>query len=401
MPSVATTPRRMETFARTLDRAVTSKIVPRPHIDQIRCAFMATDALGRSWTIDPEFQRWGHLEGELWMVGDPPPQLFIDAELRASLEAVEAMTARAIVRGDAPLGPSTPWFRMPFASAESHGVPASTPSPEPDTAPHRIVEPAPMVSVMSPSGHEDSVAEPAPTMSVIPSEVAAEQDPVIEPAPIVSVMSPEMSAPAEPMAIASVETAPAPEPVALPTVMATSDSSMVDEPAPWVASHVVMPAPAPIEVTPPPSLQHSIPEAHLRFARPDIAPVSGDAATRASALMVAPAATAAPERIPTPAATAASERIPTPAEPPASVRHRAASHDLERWVPTSIAPRLTADYPEANDDRAHVFLCGLLAALFLALGVWKGDSRGYAVALLFALVAAALLVLNLAQRRHD
>ena len=48
----------------------------RQRIDQLRSEFMATDDQGRSWTIDPEFQRWGHLEGERWLVDDPPPKLF-------------------------------------------------------------------------------------------------------------------------------------------------------------------------------------------------------------------------------------------------------------------------------------------------------------------------------------
>jgi hypothetical protein len=45
------------------------------------------------------------------------------------------MTARAIVRGDAPLAPSTPWFRTPVASTEPTAMPAPIPSREADTAP--------------------------------------------------------------------------------------------------------------------------------------------------------------------------------------------------------------------------------------------------------------------------
>ena len=100
MPSVATTPGRMETFARALDRAVaTVRTFPDSRIAELRSSFVATDAQGRSWTLDPESNRWGRLHGERWMVEDPPQQLFMDSELRASLEALEAMAAQAIVKG--------------------------------------------------------------------------------------------------------------------------------------------------------------------------------------------------------------------------------------------------------------------------------------------------------------
>jgi hypothetical protein len=276
MSSVATTPRRMETFARALDRAVASAVVPRSRIDQLRSAFIATDAQGRSWTIDPEFQRWGRLDGERWMVDDPPPQLFMDSELRASLEALEAMAARAIVKGaDALHAPRTPWFLTAVAPAELPRVPASSPSRESATAPQP------------------------------PLDRPATEDPVVEP--------------------------------------------------------VRMQAATPVEKTA--SSRSTIPEAHRRFAGPVIAPAPDDSAT------------------------------------PASVPPRDASH--ERWVPTSIAPRLMAEHPEARDDRAHVFLCGLIAALFLALAFLKGDDRGYGAALLFGLLTVTLLVLNLAKNHHD
>jgi hypothetical protein len=349
MPSVATTPRRMETFARALDRAVASAIVPRAHIDQLRSAFIATDAQGRSWTIDPEFQRWGRLDGEVWMVDDPPPQLIMDSELRASLEALEAMAARAIVRGaDALHAPSTPWFRTPAAPAEPPGMSASIPSRESATAPHPPLD--------------------------------REQAPLAEPARSSESMSPRASA-------ASVETTPAPEPVPMLTVTPTRNSSMAGEPAPSVASRVAAQAATPVENTAP--SRSAIPESYLRFAGPGIARASDDSATPTLAAMAAPDPAPAPDRMP------ASAKLPASAPP------RDASHDHERWVPTSIAPRLTAEHREARDDRAHVFLCGLLAALFLALASWKGDGRGYAAALLFGLLTIALLVLNLAQSRHD
>ncbi|HET9328415.1 MAG TPA: hypothetical protein VFQ05_16735, partial [Candidatus Eisenbacteria bacterium] len=95
-------------------------------------------------------------------------------------------------------------------------------------------------------------------------------------------------------------------------------------------------------------------------------------------------------------------KLPAPGPP------RDASPERVRWVPTSIAPRLTSiaprltsQRPEARDDRTHVYLCGLLAALFLVLASWKGDGRGYAAALLFGLLTVTLLVLNLAQSRDD
>ena len=202
-----------------------------------------------------------------------------------------------------------------------------------------------------------------------------------------SVMSSEASGQAEPTARASVEITPAPEPVPMPTVTPTRNSSMVGEHAASAASRVAAQAATPVEKKVP--SRSAIPEAHLRFAGPGIAPVSDDMAIPASAASAAPDATPAPDR------------MPVSAESPASVQCRDASHDHERWVPTSIAPRLTAERPEARDDRAHVFLCGLLATLFFALAVWKDDGRGYAAALLFGLLAVTLLVLNLAQSRHD
>ena len=102
-----------------------------------------------------------------------------------------------------------------------------------------------------------------------------------------------------------------------------------------------------------------------------------------------------------PDVTPAPDHMPASAESPAFVPPRGASHDHERWVPTSIAPHLMAERSEAPDDRAHIVLCGLLAMLFFALAVWKGDGRGYAAALVFGLLAVTLLVLNLTHSRHD
>jgi len=276
MSSVATTPRRMETFARALDRAVASAIVPRARIEQLRSAFIATDAQGRSWTIDPEFQRWGRLDGELWMVDDPPPELLMDSEMRASLEELEAMAARAIVKGADALRPTTPWFRTPGAHAELPGMQAA------------------------PSGLE-------PILTVTPT------------------------------------------------------------PAPSVVSHVTAQAATPVEQAVP--SRSAIPEAHRRFAGPGIAPN-------------------APDRVPVSAGL--------PAPPP-----RDASHDHERRVPTSIAPRLTAEHPEARDLRVLVFLCGLIGALFLALSFLKGDGGGYVPALLFGVLTVTLLVFNLTKSRNE
>jgi hypothetical protein len=200
-------------------------------------------------------------------------------------------------------------------------------------------------------------------------------------------MSSEVSGQAEPAARASVETTPAPEPLPMLSVTPTRNSSMAGEPAPSVASRVAAQAATPVEKTAP--SRPAIPEAHRRFAGPGFAPVSDDLATPALAAMAARDATAAPDRMP------ASAKLHVPVPP------RDASPERERWVPTSIAPRLTSERPQARDDRAHVFLCGLLAALFLALASWKGDGRGYAAALLFGLLTVALLVINLAQSRDD
>ena len=64
-------------------------------------------------------------------------------------------------------------------------------------------------------------------------------------------------------------------------------------------------------------------------------------------------------------------------------------------------PRLTAEHPEPRDMRAHVFLCGLIAVLFLVLASLKGGGRDFVAALLFALLTGTLVVLNPARRRHD
>ena len=386
MPSVATTPRRMEALARALERAAANAVVPRPRIDQLRSAFMATDAQGRSWTIDPEFQRWGRLDGERWMVEDPPPQLFMDSELRASLESLEAIAARAIVTGaDGLHAPPTPWFQVPVARAEPPKMAASIPSRESDRAPQPPLD-REQDPVTEPARFSESVSPRASATRQTLQARPATEDPVVEPVRMASVMSSEVSGQGEPTARASLEATPAPEPVPMPTVTPTRNSSMVGEP-PASGARVATLAATPVEKTP---SRSAIPEAHLRFAGPGIAPVSNDAATPTSAAMTAPDATPAPDRMP------ASAESPAPVPLP-----RDSSHDHERRVPTSIAPRLMAERPKARDDRAHVLLCGVLATLFFALAVWKGDGRGYAAASLFGLLAVTLLVLNLAQSRHD
>jgi hypothetical protein len=162
---------------------------------------------------------------------------------------------------------------------------------------------------------------------------------------------------------------------------------MVGEPAASAASRVAAQAATPVEQSAP--SRSAIPEAHRRFAGPGIARVTDAAAAPASAAMAAPDAPPVPDR------------MSAFAESAASVPRRGASHDNERWVPTSIAPRLTDEPPDARDDQGHVVLCGLLATLFLALALWKGDGRGYAAAVLFGLLTVTLLVLNLTHsRRH-
>ena len=407
MSSVATTPRRMETFARALDRAIASKVIPRPRTDQLRSAFVATDAQGRSWTIDPEFQRWGRLDGERWFVDNPPPQLLMDSELRTSLEALEAMVARAIVSGaDALQAPRNSWFVTP--PAESAAMQASTPSRDFEVVPHPAVDRAESPAPERPPSSE-SMSSRVDAVPEISDPAMKASD--VEPVWTVPVMSPELSDHAEPM-MRSVETTPAAEPapsptvmapppmvmapmptvmvpmptvsVPTPTVMATWNSSMASAPAASrvaeVASQVATPIDETVHAT-------AIPDAHRRFARPAIAPVAEVAA--ATAVMAAAIALTAPDR------------TPAFAEPPAPVSRRNGNHDHERWVPTSIAPRLMALRPEPRDDRGHVVLCGVLAVLFLALGAWKDDVLGYAAGLLFALLAGTLLVLNHAHSRHE
>lgn len=411
MPPVATSPRRMEALARALDRAVASAVVPGPRIDQLRSAFMATDAQGGSWTIDPEFQRWGRLDGERWMVDDPPPQLFMDSELRASLEALEAMAARAIVTGaDALHAPRTHWFRTPVGPGEPPSMQASRSSREPDTAPRppldreqaQVTVPARSTESMSPrasappetpparSATEDLVVEPVRMASPMSSKVSGTAEPATrdseeippapKPMPLATVMSSEASGQTEPTARASVEITPAPAPVPMPVMTPTRKSSMTGERAASAAAHDA----APVEETVP--SRSVTPEAHRRFAGPDIAPVTDDPATPASTAINA---------------TPAPDRTPASAESPASVPPRDVRHNVERWVPTSIAPRLKDERREARDDRAHVVLCGLLATLFLVLAVWKVDGLGYAAAVLFGLLTVTLLVLNLVQSRRD
>ena len=197
------------------------------------------------------------------------------------------------------------------------------------------------------------------------------------PAPI---PSPEFAAPPQPLL--EREQAPLAEP-------ASSSEGIPPTPKPApVASHVAAQAAMPVEKTAP--SRPAIPKAHLRFAGPGFAPVLDDMATPALASMAAPDAAAAPERMP------ASAKLPAPVRPRAASRR-----EHKRWVLTSIAPRLTSEHPEARDDRVPVFLCGLIAALFLALASLKGDGRDYAAALLFGLLTVTLLVLNHERSRHD
>jgi hypothetical protein len=171
------------------------------------------------------------------------------------------------------------------------------------------------------------------------------------------------------------------------TVTPTRNSSMAGEPPPAVASRVAAQAATPVEKATP--LRPAIPAAHLRFAGPGFVPLSDDLATPALVAMAAHDATAAPDRMP------ASTNLPSP------VRSRDASPKHERWVPTSIAPRLTSEHPEPGDDRTPLFLCALITALFLALASLKGGGRDYAGALLFGLLTVTLLVLNFVQTRQD
>jgi len=128
----------------------------------------------------------------------------------------------------------------------------------------------------------------------------------------------------------------------------------------------------------------AIPEAHLRFAGPGIASALDNSATPVLAAMVS--------------AEAMTDRTPA-----ARLSASVSSHDHEHWVPTSIAPHpmFVTERPEARDDRAHIYLCGTVAALFLALSSWTGNGRGYAAALLFGLLTVTLLVLNLMGSGHD
>jgi len=201
-----------------------------------------------------------------------------------------------------------------------------------------------------------------------------------------SVTSSEVYGQAEPAACESVETTPDPESVPMLTVTPTRNSSMAGEPPTADASRVAAQAATPVEKTP---LRPAIPAAHLRFAGPGFVAVPDDLATPALVAMAALDATAAPDRVPV------STNLPSP------VRTRDASPRRERWVPTSIAPRLTSEHPEPGDDRTPLFLCALITALFLALASLKGGGRDYAGALLFGLLTVTLLVLNFVQTRQD
>ena len=462
MSSVTTTPCRMETFARALDRAVMSAIVPRARIDQLRSAFIATDSQGRSWTLDPEFHRWGRLDGDVWMIDEPPSQLFMDSELRASLEKLEAMAARAVVKGPVLHAPRAHWFRTPVAPEEQPEMPASisswksatTPQPPldreqaplqvfledparsselmttwasapPETLPARPaiedpgVEPVPMASVVS---SEVSVTEepatrafeeiapalaPVPMVSVVSSEVPVTEElatrmseevlPAPEPVPTASSVSPEASPGVRRRQVSRTagrstrtheEIPPAPEPAyvllsrAFTTAEPASRISVETAPVPSVATHPAVQAARPaIESAP---RRFAIPEAHLRFAGPGIAPALNDSSTPVRAAMAS--------------ADAMTDRTPA-----ARLSASVPSHDHEHWVPTSIAPHpmFVTERPEARDDRAHIYLCGTVAALFLALSSWTGNGRGYAAALLFGLLTVTLLVLNLMGSGHD
>jgi hypothetical protein len=387
MPSVDTTPGRMEILARALDRAVASALVPRLRIDQLRSSFVAIDEQGCSWTLDPESHRWGRLHGERWMFEDPPQLLFMDSELRASLEALEAMAARAVVKSaDALYAPRACWFRTSDPPAEPPAMPASMPSRESATPPQPPLdrEQAPFAD---PARSSKSMTPRARTARKKRPARPATEDPFVEPARMASMTSSEVSGPAEPAACASVETTPAAESVPMLTVTPTRNSSVAVEPPPAVTSRVAAQAATPVEKTAP--SRPAIPAAHLRFAGPGFVPVSDDLATPALVAMAASDATAAPDR------------MPAFAQSPANVSPRDASPEHQRWAPTSIAPRLMSDHPEVRDNRAHVFLCGLIAALFLALASLKGDGRDYAAALLFGLLTVTLLVLNLARSRQD
>jgi hypothetical protein len=467
MPSVDTTPGRMEILARALDRAVASALVPRLRIDQLRSSFVAIDEQGQSWTLDPESHRWGRLHGERWMLEDPPQLLFMDSKLRASLEALEAMAARAVVKSaDALYAPRACWFRTSDPSAEPPAMPVSIPSqqfltpPQPpldrEQAPFAdpewssesktprartarkkrparpatedpFVEPVRMASVTS-----SEVSGPAkPTIRTMPASIPSQEflappqppldreqapfadaarssesmtsrassarkkrparrateDPFVEPVRMASVTSSEACGQAEPAACESVETTPDPESVPMLTVTPTRNSSMAGEPPPAVASRVAAQAATPVEKTAP--SRPAIPAAHLRFAGPGFVAVPDDLATPALVAMAALDATASPDRLP------ASTNLPLP------VRTRDASPRRERWVPPSIAPRLTSEHPEPGDDRIPVFLCALITALFLALASLKGDGRDYAGALVFGLLTGTLLFLNLVGSRQD
>jgi hypothetical protein len=154
-------------------------------------------------------------------------------------------------------------------------------------------------------------------------------------------MSSEVSGQAEPAARASVETTPAPEPLPMLSVTPTRNSSMAGEPAPSVASRVAAQAATPVEKTAP--SRPAIPEAHRRFAGTgffaDLRRF-GDFALAAMA-----------RRRDGCARSHARIRWVTRA-----CAARDASPERERWVPTSIAPSLTSERPQARDDQPDVFL---------------------------------------------
>lgn len=379
MLSVAITSGRMETFARTLDRVAASGVAPKLRVESLRSSFLATDAQGRSWTLDLESHRWRRLDGERSTDEDPPQQLFIDPELRASLEQLEAMAARAIVKGDSIHMPRNAWFRAADLTPESlepaapsvvlSGTPKLPVEREPSPMPITPVAAPVIATRLEPAIHASVEIPPAPATAPAPAPAAT-------PAPTPA------ATPTPAPALVPVAAVPARKPRVRRSRQLVEP---VGEHAPLVAARATVQVVAPVEKATP--RRHTIPKEHLRFAGPGFISISDDLETP---VLVASARSVPPAR-------RATTSVPSSAPAP----RRRDTRERKRWMPTSIAPHLMSEHPEAHEHRVPAVLSGLAAALLFALASWMGDGRGYAAGLVFAFLTITLVVLNHARARDD
>jgi hypothetical protein len=117
MPPVAIAPQRMEALARVLRLAGQRAMLEPDRLAEIHGAFTAADSQGVWWTVGLESSRWNRLDGSTWTAGEPPRELFLDSEVRATLEGLEAALERTT---PTPPAESTP-ARGPEAGSGSTG----------------------------------------------------------------------------------------------------------------------------------------------------------------------------------------------------------------------------------------------------------------------------------------